>query len=162
MTKTLVWFVNKTQNSCNLFANAFSVKFWGQPGKIKFQISMHALAMLIDLEKKSCWQYKSDLFYVTLFCGSIGLRSMSEPISASFSLALNWDKKNNSFLVNPVGLTLRYFEARMTWLKPLQNKKGQKNLGYPRNKQSFYKKNDCFFLSIPNFFGPSYFEAALG
>ena len=107
--------------------------------------------------KKSCWQYKSDLFYVTLFCGSIGLRSMSEPISASFSLALNWDKKNNSFLVNPVGLTLRYFEARMTRLKPLQNKKGQKNLGYPRKKQSFYQEKDCFFLGYPKFFCPFLF-----
>ena len=71
------------------FFNALTVKFWGQPGKIKFQISMHALAMIIDLEKKSCWQCKSDLFYVTLFCGSIGLRSMSEPISASLS-PLRW------------------------------------------------------------------------
>ena len=35
-----------------------------------------------------------------------------------------------------------------TYLKPLQNKKGQKNLGYPRKKAVF-------------FFGPSYFEAAL-
>ena len=31
-------------------------------------------------------------------------------------------------------------------LKPLQNKKGQKNLGYLRKKQSFYKEKDCFFL----------------
>ena len=29
-------------------------------------------------------------------------------------------------------------------LKPLQNKKGQKNLGYPRKKQSFLA--GCFFL----------------
>ena len=42
-----------------------------------------------------------------------------------------------------------------------QNKKGQKNLGYPRKKQSFYKEKDCFFLGYPKFFGPSYFEAAL-
>ena len=27
-------------------------------------------------------------------------------------------------------------------IKPLQNKKGQKNLGYPRKKQSFYKEQD--------------------
>ena len=46
-------------------------------------------------------------------------------------------------------------------LKLLQNKKGQKNLGYPRKNQSFYKEKDCFFLGYPNFFGPSYFEAAL-
>ena len=31
-------------------------------------------------------------------------------------------------------------------LKPLQNKKGRKNLGYPRKKQSFYKEKDCFVL----------------
>ena len=33
-------------------------------------------------------------------------------------------------------------------LKPLQNKKDQKNLGYPRKKQSFYKDKDCFFLEL--------------
>ena len=46
-------------------------------------------------------------------------------------------------------------------LKPIQNKKGQKKLGYPRKKQSFYKEKDCFFSGTPNFFGYSYFEAAL-
>ena len=46
-------------------------------------------------------------------------------------------------------------------LKPLQNKKGQKNVGYPRKKQSFYLEKDCFFLGYPTFFGPSYFEVAL-
>ena len=34
-------------------------------------------------------------------------------------------------------------------------------MGYPRKKQSFYKEKDCFFFGYPNFFGPSYFEAAL-
>ena len=53
-------------------------------------------------------------------------------------------------------------QRKFQWLKPLQNKKGQKNLGYPRKKQSFYKEKDCFFFSsTPHFFGPSYFEAAL-
>ena len=47
-------------------------------------------------------------------------------------------------------------------LKPLQNKKGQKNLGYPSKKQSFYKKKRLLFFSgTPNFFGPCCFEAAL-
>ena len=46
-------------------------------------------------------------------------------------------------------------------LKPLQNKKGQNNLGYPRKKQSFPYKRTAFFSGTPNFFGPSYFEAAL-
>ena len=47
-------------------------------------------------------------------------------------------------------------------LKLLQNKKGQKNLGYPTKKQSFYKQKKTAFLSgTPNLFGPSYFEAAL-
>ena len=41
-------------------------------------------------------------------------------------------------------------------LKLFQNKKGPKNLRYPTKKQSFSKA----FLS-GNFFGPSYFEAAL-
>ena len=39
-----------------------------------------------------------------------------------------------------------------TYLKLLRNKKGQKNLGYPRKKQSFYKEKDCFFLGYPKFF----------
>ena len=43
------------------------------------------------------------------------------------------------------------------WLKPLQNKKGQKNLGYPRKKQSFYKEKDCFFLGYPKFVWPFLF-----
>ena len=42
-------------------------------------------------------------------------------------------------------------------LKPLQNKKGQKYLGYPRKKQSFYKEKDCFYLGHPKFFGPFLF-----
>ena len=41
-----------------------------------------------------------------------------------------------------------------SFLKPLQNKKGQKNLGYPRKKQSFYKEKDCFFLGYAKFFWP--------
>ena len=51
----------------------------------------------------------------------------------------------------------------------LQNKKGQKNLRYPAKKQSLAKRQffslekDCFFVRYrtSNFFGPSYFEAAL-
>ena len=42
-------------------------------------------------------------------------------------------------------------------LKLLQNKKGQKNLGYPRKKQSFYREKDCFFLGYPKFFWPFLF-----
>ena len=52
----------------------------------------------------------------------------------------------------PVLLCKDYFEERLRdlgnsnqGLKPLQDKKGQKNLGYPRKKQSFYKEKDCFF-----------------
>ena len=37
-------------------------------------------------------------------------------------------------------------------LKSLQNKKDQKNLGYPSKKQSFYKKKDCFFVGYPKSF----------
>ena len=37
-------------------------------------------------------------------------------------------------------------------LKPLQNKKGQKNLGYPRKKQPFYEEKDCFFSRVPQIF----------
>ena len=53
------------------------------------------------------------------------------------------------------------FRSTSKEIKPLQNKKGQKNLGYPRKKQSFYKEKDCFFSGTPKFFGPSYFEVAL-
>ena len=43
-------------------------------------------------------------------------------------------------------------------LKPLQNKKGQKNL---EKSSPFIRKKTAFFSGTPNFFGPSYFEAAL-
>ena len=46
-------------------------------------------------------------------------------------------------------------------IKPLQNKKGQNNVGYLRKKQFFPYKRAAFFSGTPNFFGPSYFEAAL-
>ena len=61
-------------------------------------------------------------------------------------------------------ITDREFEAGASpsfFLKPLQNKKGQKNLGYPWKKQSFFYKRTAFFSGTPKFFGPSYFEAAL-
>jgi hypothetical protein len=45
--------------------------------------------------------------------------------------------------------------------KPLQNEKGQKNLGYPRKSSLFPYKRTPFFSGTPIFFGPSYFEAAL-
>ena len=51
--------------------------------------------------------------------------------------------------------------AMCTEVKSHQNKKGQKNLGYPRKKQSFYKEKACFFSGTPIFCVPSYFEAAL-
>ena len=46
-------------------------------------------------------------------------------------------------------------------LKPLQNKKGQKNLGYWEKNSHFSYKRTAYFSGTPNFFGPSYFEAAL-
>ena len=46
-------------------------------------------------------------------------------------------------------------------LKPLQNKKGQKNLGYPKKSSLFPYKRTAFLSGTPNFFCPSYFEAAL-
>ena len=42
-------------------------------------------------------------------------------------------------------------------IKPLQNKKGQKNLGYPRKKQSFSLEKDCFFVGYLKFFWPFLF-----
>ena len=47
------------------------------------------------------------------------------------------------------------------YTKANQNKKSQKNLGYPTKKQSFYKKKTAILSGTPIFFGPSYFEAAL-
>ena len=63
------------------------------------------------------------------------------------------------------GQNLTNSSAAMFWskirinfrLKPLQNKKGQKNLGYPRKKQTFYKEKDCFFFGYPKFFWPFLF-----
>ena len=46
-------------------------------------------------------------------------------------------------------------------LKPLQNKKGQKIWGTREKSSLFPYKRTAFFLGTPNFFGPSYFEAAL-
>ena len=37
-------------------------------------------------------------------------------------------------------IVTKIFIKDLHQLKPLQNKKGQKNLGYPRKKQSFYKE----------------------
>ena len=49
----------------------------------------------------------------------------------------------------------------LSFLKPLQNKKDQKKLGYPTKKQSFYKEKRLLFCQVPQFFGPSCFEAAV-
>ena len=46
-------------------------------------------------------------------------------------------------------------------LKPLQNKKGQKIWGTREKSSPFIRKKTAFFSGTPNFFGPSYFEAAL-
>ena len=37
-------------------------------------------------------------------------------------------------------------------LRPLQNKKGQKNLGYPRKKQSFSLIKGLLFSRVPQIF----------
>ena len=44
-------------------------------------------------------------------------------------------------------------------VKPFQNKKGHKNLRYPTKSSPPFH---AFLLGTSNFFGPSYFEAALG
>ena len=46
-------------------------------------------------------------------------------------------------------------------VKPIQNKKGQNNLGDPRKNSLFPYKRTAFFSGTPNFFGSSYFEVAL-
>ena len=45
----------------------------------------------------------------------------------------------------------------ISFLKPLQNKKGQKNLGYPTKKQSFYKEKRLLFCRVPQIFWPFLF-----
>ena len=42
-------------------------------------------------------------------------------------------------------------KSQVKELKPLQNKKGPKNLGYPRKKQSFYNEKDCFLHKFAYF-----------
>ena len=42
-------------------------------------------------------------------------------------------------------------------LKPLQNKKGQKKLSYPKKEQSFSLEKDCFFGGYLKFFWPFLF-----
>ena len=50
----------------------------------------------------------------------------------------------------------------LKWLlKPLQNKKGQKNWGAREKISPFIRKKTAFFSGTPIFSGPSYFEAAL-
>ena len=50
----------------------------------------------------------------------------------------------------------------LKWLlKPLQSKKGQKVWGTREKSSLFPYKRTAFFSGTPNFFGPSYFEAAL-
>jgi hypothetical protein len=46
-------------------------------------------------------------------------------------------------------------------LKPLQNKKGKKIWDTREKSSPFIRKKTAFFSGTPNFFGPSYFEAAL-
>ena len=65
------------------------------------------------------------------------------------------------FIKNLIKCFLNYVIFSESFLKPSQNKKGLKNLGYPTKKQSFSLEKDCFFVGYPKFFGPSYFEMAL-
>ena len=53
------------------------------------------------------------------------------------------------------------FHLLKSLLKPVQNKKGQKDLGYPKKSSPFIWKKTAFFSGTSNFFGPSYFEVAL-
>ena len=52
-------------------------------------------------------------------------------------------------------------EVNKFWLKPLQNKKGQKNLRYPKESSPFLNKKTALLLGTSNFFDPSYSETAL-
>ena len=46
---------------------------------------------------------------------------------------------------------LAIFFVKLQRLKPLQNKKGQKNLRYPTKKQSFSLEKDCFLSGTSSF-----------
>ena len=70
-------------------------------------------------------------------------------------------KKHNTKFHNKILVCIMDADKAQIFLKPLQNKKGQKNYGYPTKKQSFSREKDCFFVGYPNFFGRSYFEKAL-
>ena len=58
-------------------------------------------------------------------------------------------------------MNYNFFFTKFLLLKPLQNKKGQKIWGTWEKSSPFIRKKTAFFSGTPNFFGPSYFEAAL-
>ena len=87
-------------------------------------------------------------------------------------IGVTWpNPSQNAFLWQTVPkawiLGFNFFSCRRNWLnsrallKPLQNKKGQKNLRYRPKKQSFSEEKDCFFSRTPTFFVPSYSKMAL-
>ena len=77
--------------------------------------------------------------------------------SSNYILFSIQDRKSaSSLLLSRIMLLMNTFQ-----LKPLQNKKGQKIWGTREKSSPFIRKMTAFFSGTPNFFGPSYFEAAL-
>ena len=58
-------------------------------------------------------------------------------------------------------MVISWFTLISPMIKPLQNKKAKKNWGTREKSSTFIRKKTAFFSGTPNFFGPSYFEAAL-
>ena len=74
----------------------------------------------------------------------------------------NWvlKKMKKLFEVNQI-LERSCLLIAKTIVKPLQNKKVKKIWGTREKSSLFPYKRTAFFSGTPNFFGPSYFEAAL-
>ena len=89
--------------------------------------------------------------FATVFFSRVHFRKhFREPSFITFFACLKWCSfpgKKPSHSSFPKG-----FFQYILILKPLQNKKGQKNLRYPRKKQSFYKEKDCSFSRVPQIF----------
>ena len=83
-----------------------------------------------------------DFVAFCLICANVvWVESKWRLTSILFNNVLNGDKTNSWREYDKAGL-----------LKPLQNKKGQKNWGTRQKSSPFIRKRDCFFVGYPKFF----------
>ena len=112
-------------------------------------VNVNWIYILTESESEMCcvflWIWK---WYISLF------GSMAD-VSRLLAGWCHWPRYNASQRRKQMYLDLFFL------LKPLQNKKSQKNLGYPRKSSPFIRKKTSFFSGTPNCFGPSYLKAAL-